>query len=144
LKKEFDEELPLILVDEDRMIQVMINLLSNAVKFTEQGTITCRIVDRQDFIEISVSDTGIGIDEQNMEVIFDRFNQVGNILTNKPKGWGLGLPICKQIVEYHRGKIWAQSQYLQGSTFYFTIPVNQEARQMNNEINELGSLFERD
>jgi GAF domain-containing protein len=143
LKREFDSDLPLVLVDEDRLIQVVINLLSNAIKFSSEGTITCRILDREDYIEISVSDTGIGIKPEDTEAIFERFNQVGNFLTNKPAGAGLGLPICKQVVEHYGGKIWVESQYLQGSTFHFTIPVQGEAREIAQEMNDVESLFKK-
>jgi signal transduction histidine kinase len=122
LVRQFVPDPPLILVDQDRIMQVVINLLSNAIKFTETGVITCRISDKNDRLEISISDTGMGLAYENRELIFDRFNQGGNVFTNKPDGTGLGLPICKQIVEHHGGKIWVESHLSQGSTFYFTIP----------------------
>jgi GAF domain-containing protein len=122
LVRQFVPDPPLILVDQDRIMQVVINLLSNAIKFTETGVITCRITNQDDHLEISISDTGMGLAYENRELIFDRFNQGGNAFTNKPDGTGLGLPICKQIVEHHGGKIWVESHLSQGSTFYFTIP----------------------
>ena len=121
-------------VDCDRIIQVVINLLSNAVKFTEAGSVTCRAIvqtsasteaseltsDQQ--LLISITDTGIGIAPEEQNGVFEKFKQVGNILTDKPTGTGLGLPICKQIVEYHGGRIWVESELGKGSTFSFTIP----------------------
>ncbi len=125
LSKKIAPNLPLIMVDQDRLIQVFINLISNAIKFTEMGEIVCEIkVNNQELIMI-VKDTGIGIDPENYETIFQRFGQVGDILTGKPKGTGLGLPICKQIIEYHGGKIWVESKLGKGSTFFFTIPLLQ-------------------
>ncbi len=123
LVKDIPLGLPQVEVDCDRIIQVVINLISNAVKFTSEGIVTCRArVDHNNII-ISIIDTGIGVAQEQQEQIFERFKQVGNILTNKPKGTGLGLPICKQIIEYHGGKIWMESTLSQGSNFSFTIPL---------------------
>ncbi|MDJ1183583.1 GAF domain-containing protein [Roseofilum casamattae] len=121
--KDFDPDLPSIEVDRDRIIQVAINLISNAVKFTKEGSITCKaVVSGRDLI-VSIIDTGIGISTENQVRVFDRFKQVGDILTDKPKGTGLGLSICQQIIEYHGGKIWVDSQLDRGSTFSFSIPL---------------------
>ncbi|MBL1178026.1 ATP-binding protein [Pantanalinema sp. GBBB05] len=123
LVQEIEPDLPTLLGDCDRLIQVVINLLSNAVKFTDEGIITCRAVRQQNTIQVSVSDTGGGIAPEDQEKVFEKFKQVGNTLTDKPKGTGLGLPICKQIVEHHGGKIWVESELGQGSTFLFTLPL---------------------
>ncbi len=119
--------------DSDRLMQVMINLLSNAVKFTEKGGVTVRArkikgdaaaeQDGGEFIEISVIDSGIGIPEEDKAKVFEKFRQVGNTLTDRPRGTGLGLPICKQIVEHHGGKISVESEAGKGSKFFFTLPV---------------------
>ena len=119
---DIEDDLPEILADKDRFIQVVINLLSNAVKFTDKGDITIRAKSSGDFVLISVSDKGMGISKDNLNKVFEKFKQVGDTLTDKPKGTGLGLPICKQIVEHYRGKIWAESKEGEGSTFYFTAP----------------------
>lgn len=126
LVKEVSSDLPAVKGDKDRLIQVLINLVSNAVKFTEEGSITCRAVVDDAFLVISVADNGIGISKADQEAIFDKFGQVGDTLTGKPKGTGLGLPICKQIVEHHGGKLWVESQVGIGSTFFFTIPLTEE------------------
>ena len=89
--------------DRDRLIQVVINLISNAVKFTDAGSVTCRARLRDDTVVVSVVDTGMGITPADQPKVFERFKQVGDTLTDKPKGTGLGLPICKEIVEHHGG-----------------------------------------
>ncbi len=119
---DIEDDLPEIFADKDRFIQVVINLLSNAVKFTDKGDITIRAKSSGDFVLISVSDKGMGISKDNLNKVFEKFKQVGDTLTDKPKGTGLGLPICKQIVEHYGGKIWAESKEGEGSTFYFTAP----------------------
>lgn len=118
-----DENLPEIFGDKDRYIQVIINLISNAVKFTDEGTISCEARLDGGAVLVSVKDQGIGISKENAEKVFDKFKQVGDTLTDKPKGTGLGLPICKQIVEHYGGKIWVESEIGQGSTFCFTVPL---------------------
>ena len=123
LIQEIEPDLPDINGDHDRLIQVIINLISNAVKFTEEGSVTCRAERVNGMLKVSIIDTGLGITESDQPLVFERFKQVGDTLTDKPKGTGLGLPICKQIVEYHRGRIWVESELGQGSTFSFTLPV---------------------
>lgn len=121
--------LPTVMADRDRIMQVLINLISNAVKFTDHGTVKCGAELRTDgFVEISVSDTGHGISEQEQHVVFEKFRQVGDTLTSKPGGTGLGLAISREIVEHLGGKIWLQSQIGRGSTFSFTLPVASHAR----------------
>ncbi len=143
LVKDFDHNLPQVYVDEDRLIQVVINLLSNAVKFTEQGMVTCCVKLANDNVVISITDTGYGIPQEDQQKIFSPFEQGGNILTNKPQGTGLGLPICRQIVEYHGGKIWVQSQLERGSTFAFTIPLNSPKQHIHQEVQLVNRLFRR-
>jgi len=116
-------DLPGITGDRDRLIQVVINLVSNAVKFTDAGSVTCRATRRNGELVVSVSDTGMGIAPADQPKVFERFKQVGDTLTDKPKGTGLGLPICKEIVEHHGGRLWVESVPGQGSTFSFTLPV---------------------
>jgi signal transduction histidine kinase len=122
LLKEVGPDLPAVVGDRDRLIQVVINLISNAVKFTDAGTSTCRAGRRGGEIVVSVSDTGMGISPADQPKVFERFKQVGDTLTDKPKGTGLGLPICKEIVEHHGGRIWVESEPGRGSTFGFTLP----------------------
>jgi signal transduction histidine kinase/CheY-like chemotaxis protein len=125
LIKNIDPDLPEITGDKDKLIQVMINLLSNAVKFTDDGSVTCSVFKEKDELIVSISDTGIGIAPEDYAAVFEQFKQVGgDTLTDKPKGTGLGLPICKEIVEHHGGRIWLDSVQGKGSTFSFAIPVS--------------------
>jgi len=122
--REVEEGLPKVTGDRDRLIQVAINLISNAVKFTDTGSVTCRAVRSGDSIVVSVIDTGMGISAADQERVFERFKQVGDTLTDKPKGTGLGLPICREIVEHHGGSIWVGSELGRGSTFSFSLPID--------------------
>ena len=122
LERRVAADLPAVTGDPDRLIQVVINLVSNAVKFTDAGTITCRAERRGGEIVVGVSDTGVGISPADQPKVFERFKQVGDTLTDKPKGTGLGLPICKEIVEHHGGRIWVESEIGRGSTFSFSLP----------------------
>ena len=119
LKKDIAAGLPEIVGDADKMIQVVINLISNAVKFTDKGSVTCRALSDQSKGEIVVSiiDTGMGIAPEDQPKVFEKFKQVGDTLTNKPKGTGLGLTICKEIVEHHGGRIWVESEIGVGSSW---------------------------
>ncbi|HMG67139.1 MAG TPA: response regulator, partial [Chitinophagaceae bacterium] len=124
LKKKIQNNLPNISGDRDKLIQVIINLISNAVKFTEKGTVSCNVYKTNDELIVEISDTGIGIAPSDHAAVFEQFKQVGgDTLTDKPKGTGLGLPICKQIVEHHGGRIWLESDAGKGSTFSFALPV---------------------
>jgi signal transduction histidine kinase len=125
--REVAEGLPELSGDRDKLIQTMINLISNAVKFTDQGSITCRAELMEGEIRVSVTDTGVGIARDDQPLVFEKFRQVGDTLTDKPKGSGLGLPICKEIVEHHGGRIWVESAPGKGSTFAFTLPVAKAA-----------------
>ncbi len=133
-------DLPLLLADPDRVRQVLINLVTNAVKFTEKGqiTIAARILEGDEaglrahglrpngpMMQVTVSDTGIGIAEKHLPRLFARFQQVGgDVLTDKPKGTGLGLAICREIVTHYGGAIWVESVVGQGSTFIFVLPLS--------------------
>jgi len=121
--KDIDQELPEFVGDKDKLIQVMINLISNSIKFTDTGSVTCKANNLGDKIKISVIDTGMGIAESDQSKVFEKFKQVGDTLTDKPKGTGLGLPICQQIIEHHGGKIWVESELGKGSIFSFTLPL---------------------
>lgn len=123
LKLDVDDNLPEVTADRDRLIQVVINLISNAVKFTDKGGVTCRVRRDNGNIMVSVIDQGMGIAPEDHAKVFEQFVQVGDTLTNKPMGTGLGLPICKQIIEHHGGKIWVDSEIGKGSTFSFTLPI---------------------
>ena len=122
LIQEIEPGLPEVIGDRDRLIQVVINLISNAVKFTDQGYIICRAKRTGQEITVSIIDSGMGIAKEDEPKVFEKFKQVGDTLTDKPKGTGLGLPICKEIVEHHGGRIWVESELGQGSNFSFTLP----------------------
>ncbi|GAX61393.1 signal transduction histidine kinase [Candidatus Scalindua japonica] len=120
---DVDDELPEVLGDKNRLEQVIINLISNALKFTKKGFITCRARKLNNEIVVSVIDTGKGIPEGDHEKIFDKFKQSYTAIKGKQKGTGLGLPICKEIVKHHGGKIWVASEPGKGSNFSFTLPL---------------------
>jgi signal transduction histidine kinase len=123
LQMSVGERLGEIRADERKVRQVVLNLLSNAIKFTpEGGRIDVGAVPKDGFVEVSVSDTGIGIAPEDQEKVFEEFRQVGTAAT-KVEGTGLGLTLCRKFVELHDGRIWVKSQVGVGSTFTFTIPV---------------------
>ncbi|MDQ6756883.1 MAG: GAF domain-containing protein [Bacteroidota bacterium] len=127
LEKQIDSDLPAIKGDRDKLIQVIINLISNAVKFTDNGSITLKVYKKKNEIIVGITDTGIGIAPEDHAAVFEQFKQVGgDTLTDKPKGTGLGLPICKEIVEHHGGKIWLESKVGKGSTFFFALPLTKD------------------
>jgi PAS domain S-box-containing protein len=137
VQTELAPDLPGYMGDKDRLIQVVTNLLSNAIKFTpEEGEIKVKaeiIKDTQqkkpvETIRVSVSDTGIGIEAKDQKAVFERFKQVGDTMTDKPKGTGLGLPICKEIVEHYGGRMWVESELGKGSIFYFTLPLDKKVK----------------
>jgi len=112
--------------DPVRFKQVLFNLPSNAVKFTpEGGRIRIDILTREKHVEISVSDTGVGIPREEHAAIFDKFHQVGTTTKGVREGTGLGLAITKWLVEHHGGRIWVESEVGKGSRFTFTIPTEQ-------------------
>ena len=114
---------PVLIVDADRIIQVLLNLISNAVKFTDAGVVTIRSIMNKDSFTIEVKDEGIGITKSDCTKVFEKYKQVGEQNGNRPKGTGLGLPISKEIIEHHNGKIWVNSELGKGSTFAFYLPL---------------------
>ncbi|MCM5570423.1 ATP-binding protein [Burkholderiaceae bacterium FT117] len=129
-----DGDVGAVRADRDGLIQVLVNLISNAVKFTSQGGIRCAVRRRHDgFVEFSVADTGRGIAPEDQEAIFEKFRQVGDTLTDKPTGTGLGLPICREIVKDFGGEIWVESEAGKGSTFRFVLPGFDEQAQKPQE-----------
>jgi signal transduction histidine kinase len=117
--------LPHVEVDPDKITQVITNLVGNAIKFTPSGgQITVAASQYEDHLQIDVIDTGLGIPHQDLDKIFDKFYQVTRAdSSQKIKGTGLGLPICKGIIEKHGGKIWVESELGKGSKFSFTLPL---------------------
>lgn len=121
-------DLPAVQADRSRLVQVIENLISNAIKYSPDGgivTVFGRVVG--DFVEIGVRDTGIGMTADQQEHLFEKFYRADTSNTTI-SGTGLGLTICKLIVELHRGKIWVESEPGQGSTVYFTIPIADRER----------------
>jgi signal transduction histidine kinase len=119
--------------DERKVKQVLLNLLSNAVKFTpEGGRIDVGAALAEGTVEISVTDTGIGIAAEDHSAVFEEFRQVGGA-DKKAEGTGLGLALCRRFVELHGGRIWVKSQLGAGSTFTFTLPVRGEDRPVSLE-----------
>jgi len=140
LISDIEDGLPEVKGDRNRLIQVLVNLMSNAVKFTDTGSVTCRAVRRNGEIIVSVADTGMGISREDAPKVFDRFKQVGDTLTNKPKGTGLGLVICKEILEHHGSRIWFESELGEGTTFSFSLPAI-EYEQQNVRFIDRANLF---
>ena len=118
-----DERLGEVRADERKIRQVVLNLLSNAIKFTpEGGRIEVLAAPKDESVEVSVSDTGVGIAPEDQETVFEEFRQVGTA-AKRVEGTGLGLTLCRKFVELHGGRIWVKSEVGVGSTFSFTLPV---------------------
>jgi signal transduction histidine kinase len=124
-----DKRLGEVVSDERKIKQILLNLLSNAVKFTaEGGRVDVDAALGKDTVEISVSDSGIGIAPEDQETIFEEFRQVGADYSHKREGTGLGLTLTKKFVEMHGGRIWVESEVGKGSTFTFILPINHEEK----------------
>ncbi len=132
-----EEPFSLLLADPDRIQQVLVNLISNAIKFTQRGEVVvwARMLQANEEVHgwrppadgtggvvVAIKDTGIGIATEEMSRLFQRFQQLGTTLANKPKGTGLGLAICREIVAHYGGVIWAESTPGVGSVFFFAMP----------------------
>lgn len=127
LKIKVDKRLPMVMADTRRLRQVVDNLLDNAIKYSSEGTeITFKAEVRGEEIQVSVSDQGKGISADSLHKIFERFYRIEERLEKDPGGLGLGLSLCKALIEAHGGKIWAESEEGKGSTFYFTIPIKKK------------------
>ncbi|HSN19442.1 MAG TPA: sensor histidine kinase [Usitatibacter sp.] len=115
---------PRVMADRDRLMQVMLNLLSNAVKFCPErgGRVQVRVVRAGAEARVDVRDNGPGISPEHQKVIFEKFRQVGDTLTQKPAGSGLGLTICSQIIGHFGGRLWVRSAPGHGSEFSFALP----------------------
>lgn len=118
------QKLPELMLDESQIERIFINLASNAIKFTPpDGTINVTMMLNEDHIKTEVSDTGIGINEDDLLKLFNEFYRVENEINMSVKGTGLGLPLAKKIVEAHGGKMWVTSKVNEGTTFHFTLPL---------------------
>ena len=105
--------------DRDKLTQVFVNLLGNAMKFTDKGNITVKITELQDEIHVEIRDTGPGMGKEHIDKIFDKFV---SLVREKQQGTGLGLPIAKDIITLHKGRIRVESSPGKGSTFIFNLP----------------------
>ena len=124
LSVEVDPKLGIITADERKVKQILLNLLSNAIKFTpEGGLVKVEVRTRKNTVEISVTDTGIGIPEKDRTIIFEEFQQVRRDPSRPREGTGLGLTLARRFVELHGGRIWLESEVDRGSTFTFSLPL---------------------
>jgi PAS domain S-box-containing protein len=108
--------------DQFRFKQILYNLIDNAIKFTEQGKITFKCIEKDDYWEFHVEDTGIGIANEDYDVVFREFGRIKNDKRKKVHGSGIGLALTKRLVQLHGGEIWFESEVGKGTTFIFTIP----------------------
>ena len=127
----------LIITDGIKVTQILINLVNNALKFTEKGNVELKYELKENFLEFSVSDTGIGIPADYHDKVFDRFYRVQNSGSKLYDGTGLGLAISKAYVELLGGKIWLSSEQNRGSTFKFTIPYEKQKIYQSPDSNSL-------
>lgn len=127
LKAELAPDLPPVMLNADKITQVLTNLLNNAIKFTKQGgvTVTSCMGREAGSIEVCVRDTGTGIVKEDIGKLFQKFQQLANS-DSQVSGTGLGLAICKEVIARHQGSIWAESEWNQGSSFIFTLPIPQK------------------
>jgi len=123
LEAHIEDELPVLWLDPVRIRQVLFNLISNAVRFTERGGITVSAGREGQEVVFAVADTGVGIAEEDLARIFEEFQQAAAGAGHRHEGAGLGLAISRRFVELHGGRMWAESQVGQGSTFFFALPV---------------------
>ena len=124
IENKISSDLPLIWGDENRLLQVLYNLVGNAIKFTEEGSISIRAKETKGEVEVCVQDTGIGIDPDRLDSIFDSYESQDQSINRDYIGTGLGLTITKKLVELHKGQIWVSSIPGTGSSFYFTVPIS--------------------
>jgi len=117
--EDFPKNPVIIHADRDKLTQVFVNLAGNSMKFTDKGTVAIKIIELQDEIQIEIQDTGSGIPKDQIEKIFDKFTRV---TAEKKEGTGLGLPIAKDIITLHKGRIRAETEPGKGSRFIFVLP----------------------
>ncbi len=111
-----------VYIDKDKIFQVLTNLIGNAVKFTQNGSVKVSVAEEEKYVEVAVTDTGRGIDKDDLPNLFTEFKQFGIILKGLEKGSGLGLCISRNIVELHDGKMRLESKLGKGTKFIFTLP----------------------
>jgi two-component system sensor histidine kinase GlrK len=123
IQMEIPQDLPYVKIDGERILQVLRNLIGNAVKFTPGGGhVTISALPLEKGVRVSVADTGPGIPKEDLDAIFDKFQQAAMTSYNKIKGTGLGLAIVKHIINAHGGKVWVESETGRGCIFIFVLP----------------------
>lgn len=127
MKIDIPKDFPALFADPNKIRQIMLNLISNAIKFSPSHTVIhitseYHEEDQGNMFDIAVKDQGRGIRDEDQKIIFDEFRQIDGSTTREDQGTGLGLALCKRLVELHGGKIWVESRYGEGSTFMFRIP----------------------
>lgn len=126
--EDIDGAIPEMMLDSSQAERIFINLISNAIKFTpKNGTISVNARLNNGVVTVEVSDTGIGISDEDIARLFDEFFRVDNQINQNVKGTGLGLSLAKKIVEAHKGRMWITSKVNEGTTFHFTLPVEQSS-----------------
>lgn len=125
LENRIEPGTPPVDADEDRVQQILYNLVGNAIKFTERGVVAVSVLEQKSWLCVTVSDTGIGVSEENMKRIFEPFEQEDGSTSRKYGGTGLGLAITRRLVKLHGGDIWLESEQGKGSRFTFTLPVSE-------------------
>ncbi len=119
---ELDVSIKNFKFDRDMIIQVLTNIINNAIKFTENGGINISTKKEANYVTVAIKDTGPGIKKEDIPKLFQKFSQLEKGISRKTGGTGLGLAISKEIIEKHGGKIWIESEFSKGTTFYFTLP----------------------
>ncbi len=119
---DLDDGVSTVRVDRTRIRQVLWNIMGNAIKFTDKGSVSLSMRDEGSHVLVAIRDTGIGIKEENIPIVFEQFRQIDGGLNRAASGTGLGMPITKKLIEIHGGDIWIESVYGQGTTFFFTLP----------------------
>jgi len=141
-----DVEEKIIACDPEKIERIILNLISNAIKFTDEGgEILVDIKDKNEFVEISVRDTGIGIDTKHLDMIFDRFKQIGDSLSRNAEGTGIGLNLVKSIVDLHNGNIHVESELGHGSKFTVKLPsikVTHQSTLYNRKVRSENDLIQ--
>lgn len=138
---QIDPEIPAFPVDARRVRQIFVNLLSNGVKFTDKGSVTLRVVNRRHYIRVDVADTGMGIPENEIDKLFEAFERTRSAKEKAIEGTGLGLPICKFLVEAHGGRIDVSSEVGIGTTFTFTLPTRQRTKGTGEGTQQMETLL---
>ena len=132
--KKPKNKLPKVRIDREKIRQEIINLIDNAVKYTEKGKVEVSVEQKEDYLQCAVKDTGMGIIKDDYLGLFDKFSRGTGTALVHTEGTGLGLYVAKQMINLHKGKIWAKSKGKgKGSEFYFTLPVVSKTNMINKK-----------